>query len=218
VELWIDPGKHWEMTSDLDYVLEQCRSGNQLAWEALVRGYQARVYSLAFHYLGNSEEARDAAQEIFFRIYRNIDQCRTAEMFLPWLIKISRNLCVDLLRRKAARPQRTGLSLDEMPEFPNPDLNPEESWMVKSRHKLIHKALQQLTALNREIVILKDIHAMALEQIASLLKVPLGTVKSRSNRARLELAQKVHAMNQRASLSKASIDSTSKEPDGLPEV
>jgi RNA polymerase sigma-70 factor (ECF subfamily) len=206
------------MTFDLDYVLEQCRAGNQLAWEALVRGYQARVYSLAFHYLGNAEEARDAAQEIFLRIYRNIDQCRTAEMFLPWLIKISRNLCIDLLRRKAARPQGTGLSLDEMPEFPNPDLNPEENWMAKSRRKLVHRALQQLTALNREIVILKDIHGMAMEQIASLLKIPLGTVKSRSNRARLELAQKVLALNQQGSLAKASINSTSKEPNGLPEV
>lgn len=206
------------MTLDLDYVLKQCRAGNQLAWEALVRGYQARVYSLAYHYLGEAEEAKDAAQEIFLRIYRNIDQCREAGMFLPWLIKISRNLCIDLLRRKAARPQGTGLPLDEMPEFPNPNLNPEESWMMKSRRNLIHRALQQLTALNREIVILKDIHGMALEQIASLLKVPLGTVKSRSNRARLELAQKVLALHQQARFAKASANSTSEESHELPEI
>ncbi len=206
------------MTLDLDYVLEQCRSGNPLAWEALVRDYQARVYSLAFHYLGNAEDAKDAAQDIFLRIYRNIDQCREAGMFLPWLIKISRNLCIDLLRRKAARPQAAGLSLDEMPEFSHPDLNPEESWLRTSRRKLIHRALQQLTALNREIVILKDIHGMALEQIASLLNVPLGTVKSRSNRARLELAQKVLALLQRAPLAKTSTNSTSKESHELPEV
>jgi RNA polymerase sigma-70 factor (ECF subfamily) len=206
------------MTFDLEYILEKCRAGNQLAWESLVRGYQARVYSLAFHYLGNSEEARDAAQEIFLRIYRNINQCRTAEMFLPWLIKISRNLCVDLLRRKAARPRVAGRSLDEMPEFPNPDLNPEENWIMKSRRNLIHRALRQLTALNREIVILKDIHGMALEQIATLLKIPLGTAKSRSNRARLELAQKVLALNQLASSARPSINSASKEPNGLPEV
>jgi len=206
------------MTLDLDYLLEQCRSGNQLAWESLVRGYQGRVYSLAFHYLGNAEEAKDAAQEVFFRVYRNIDQCREAQMFLPWLIKISRNLCIDHLRRRSARPQASGLPLDEMPEFPNSDLNPEESWIANSRRKLIHTALRQLTALNREIVILKDIHGMALEQIASMLKIPLGTVKSRSNRARLELAQKVIALNQQASLVEASTNSTSKEPNELPEV
>ncbi len=217
-EVWPNPGMLWEMTLDLDYLLEQCQSGNQLAWEALVRGYQARVYSLAFHYLGNAEEAKDAAQEIFLRVYRNIDQCNEAQMFLPWLIKISRNLCIDLLRRRAARPQASCLPLDEMPEFANSGLNPEESWMAKSRRKLIHAALQQLTALNREIVILKDIHGMALEQIASMLKVPLGTVKSRSNRARLELAQKVIALHQQASMAEASTTSTSEESNELPEV
>jgi RNA polymerase sigma-70 factor (ECF subfamily) len=204
------------MTLDLDYLLKECRSGNQLAWESLVRGYQARVYSLAFHYLGNAEEAKDAAQEIFIRIYRNIDQCRKAQMFLPWLIKISQNLCIDLLRRRAARPQASSLPLDEMPEFPNSDLNPEESWMAKSRRKLIHRALQQLTALNREMVILKDIHGMALEQIASMLKIPLGTVKSRSNRARLELAQKVIALHQKESLAETSTTSTSEGSHELP--
>lgn len=206
------------MTLDLEYLLEQCRSGNQLAWEALVRGHQARVYSLAFHYLGNTEEAKDAAQEIFLRIYRNINQCRDARMFLPWMIKISRNLCIDLLRRRSARPQTSGPPLDEMPEFPNSDLNPEESWVAKSRRNLIHTALQQLTALNREIVILKDIHGMALEEIASLLKVPLGTVKSRSNRARLELAQKVIALNQQAPSAEASTKSASEESHELREV
>ncbi len=200
------------MTLDLEYLLEQCRAGNQLAWEALVRGYQARVYSLAFHYLGNGEEARDAAQEVFLRVYRNIGQCHEAGMFLPWLIKISRNLCIDLLRRKAARPTATDLSLEELPESPDPDLNPEESWMAKSRRQLIHRALRQLTTLNREIVILKEIHGMALEQIASLLKIPLGTAKSRSNRARLELAEKVLALSQQSAQPTSPIISTSQEP------
>jgi len=206
------------MTLDLDYLLRECRSGNQLAWESLVRGYQSRVYSLAFHYLGNAEDARDAAQEIFLRVYRNIDQCREAELFLPWLIKISRNLCIDLLRRRAARPQASGLPLDEGHEIANSGLNPEESWMAKSRRRVVHTALQQLTELNREIVILKDIQGMALEQIASLLKVPLGTVKSRSNRARLELAQKVIALTQPASLQEISANPTSEESNELPEV
>jgi RNA polymerase sigma-70 factor (ECF subfamily) len=206
------------MNMDLGYVLKQCRLGNQLAWEALVRGYQSRVYSIAFHYLGNAEEAKDAAQEIFLRIYQNIDQCRTTEMFLPWLIKISRNLCIDLLRRRAARPRTTGYSTDEIPEYPNQDMNPEESWMAKSRRKMIHMALQQLTALNREIVVLKDIQGMALEQIASLLKVPLGTVKSRSNRARLELAQKVIALHRQSPTGEASTSSSSEELNELPEV
>lgn len=206
------------MTLDLECLLEQCRAGNQLAWETLVRSYQARVYSLAFHYLGNTEEAKDAAQEIFLRIYRNIHQCREAGMFLPWLIKISRNCCIDLLRRRAARPQADGRPLDELPELTVSDPNPEESWIAKSRRNLIHRALRQLSALNREIVILKDIHGMNLGQIASLLKIPLGTAKSRSNRARLELSQKVLTLRKKDFLTKPSTNSTSEDPNELPEV
>jgi len=214
----VDSGKYQEMTLDLEYLLGQCRAGDQLAWEALVRKYQARIFSLAFHYLGNTEEAKDAAQDIFLRIYRNIVQCQDAGMFLPWLIKISRNHCIDLIRRKAARPQTSNLPIDEIPEIANPDLNPEEKWKAKSRRKLIHRALLQLSVLNREMVILKDIQGMKFEQIASLLNIPIGTAKSRSNRARLELSQKVLAMH-RGSVSKEYSDnSTPKEFDELPEV
>lgn len=214
----MDSGKYQEMALDLDYLLKQCRAGDQLAWEALVRGYQGRVYSLVFHYLGNAEEAKDAAQDIFLRIYRNIGQCQDADMFLPWLIKISRNHCIDLSRRKAVRPQTSKLPIEKLPEIADPDLNPEEKWKAKSRRKLIHRALQQLSALNREIVILKDIQGMKLEQIASLLKIPLGTAKSRSNRARLELSQKVLAMHREASSKRSSDNSIHREPYELPEV
>ena len=206
------------MALDLDYLLVQCREGNQLAWEALVRGHQARIYSLAFHYLGNPEEARDATQEIFLKIYRNIDKCREAGMFRPWILKISRNQCIDQLRRKAASPRTDLRSLDEMTEFRDPDPNPEESSIAKSRRRMIHRALQKMTALNKEIVILKDIHGMSLEEIASLLKIPLGTAKSRSNRARLELTQKVLAMRRQSTFSTSSVNADSEEAHELPEV
>ena len=71
---------------DLGKLLERCRDGDELAWEALVRQYQARILGLAYHYLGNREEARDLAQEVFIRIYRNIHLCKGAEMFMPWVI------------------------------------------------------------------------------------------------------------------------------------
>jgi RNA polymerase sigma-70 factor, ECF subfamily len=183
------------MIPDLDHLLTQCRAGNELAWESLVRGFQSRVYSICWHYLGNSEEARDAAQEVFLKVYRNLDHCLNAAMFLPWLIRLSRNQCIDLLRRRTARPQADDLSSEELQTHPSSEPNPEESCMAESRRNLVHRALRQLTGLNREIVILKDIQGLAIDQIASLLKVPLGTVKSRSNRARLELAEKVLALS-----------------------
>jgi RNA polymerase sigma-70 factor (ECF subfamily) len=176
---------------DLGKLLDRCRDGDELAWEALVRQYQARILGLAYHYLGNREEARDLAQEVFIRIYRNIHLCKGAEMFMPWVIRIARNLSIDHKRRKAARPIAGDIPVEEMGDLPAPGRNPEAEWMANSRKRLIFRALQELTDINREIILLKEIQGLTLEEIASLLKVPLGTVKSRANRARVELAEKV---------------------------
>jgi RNA polymerase sigma-70 factor (ECF subfamily) len=176
---------------DLGKLLDRCRDGDELAWEALVRQYQARILGLAYHYLGNREEARDLAQEVFIRIYRNIHLCKGAEMFMPWVIRIARNLSIDHKRRKAARPIAGDIPVDEMGDLPAPGRSPEAEWMANSRKRLIFRALQELTDINREIILLKEIQGLTLEEIASLLKVPLGTVKSRANRARIELAEKV---------------------------
>jgi len=162
-----------------------------LAWEALVRQYQGRILGLAYHYTGNREEARDLAQEVFIRVYRNIHLCKGAEMFMPWVIRIARNLSIDQQRRKAARPTASDVPVDEMGDLADPGRDPEAEWMANSRKRLIFRALQELTDINREIVLLKEIQGLTLEEISSLLKVPLGTVKSRANRARIELAEKV---------------------------
>jgi RNA polymerase sigma-70 factor (ECF subfamily) len=186
-----DPGPK----TDLSFILTQCKAGDALAWEALVRQFQSRVYGIAYHYLGNAEDARDLAQEIFVRIYRNIVACADAAMFLPWMIRISRNACIDHLRRKKARPHAREVALDDTAGLRAQGNTPEQQWTADSRKRLIYRALAELSGLNREIILLKDIQGMQLDEIAVLLKVPLGTVKSRSNRARIELARKVLALD-----------------------
>jgi len=180
---------------NLPLVLERCKAGDALAWEALVRQYQSRIYGLAYHYVGNPEDARDLAQEVFVRIYQNLDDCVNAEMFLPWAIRIARNACIDQLRRKSARSHGRDIGLEEIADLPDPGNTPEQQWVADARKRLVYRALDELTALNREIILLKEIQGLQLEEIASLLKVPLGTVKSRCNRARIELARKVMALS-----------------------
>lgn len=183
---------------DLDLVLARCKTADPLAWEVLVRTYQSRIYGIAYHYVGNVEDARDLAQEIFVRIYVNLGACADAGMFLPWIIRIARNACIDHLRRRSSRsPRGRDVPVEEIGELADRGNTPEQEWAANSRKRLIHRALQQLTALNREIILLKEIQGLRLEEIASLLKVPLGTIKSRSNRARIELARKLMALSGR---------------------
>jgi RNA polymerase sigma-70 factor (ECF subfamily) len=176
---------------ELSTLLERCCEGNELAWEALVRQFQARIYGIAYHYVGNAEDARDLAQEAFIRIYQNLALSPGETLFLPWIIRITRNACIDHLRRKKARPPAHDIAADEMLTLQAPGGDPDKLYAADSRKRLVHSALQEMSHLNREIILLKDIQGLGLEEIAAMINVPLGTVKSRCNRARIELARKL---------------------------
>ncbi|HYK87967.1 MAG TPA: sigma-70 family RNA polymerase sigma factor [Acidobacteriota bacterium] len=180
---------------DLSEILQSCRGGDELAWEALVTRHQARVYAIAYHYVGNAEDARDLAQEVFVRIYQNLHLCADDQMFVPWMIRIARNICVDQLRRRKARPPSQDIDAAEAGYLQAGGRNPEEQWAESSKKRMVYRAVRELTDLNREIILLKEILGLSLEEISSMLQVPLGTVKSRSNRARLELARKLVALS-----------------------
>ena len=176
---------------ELPILLERCRMGDELAWEALVRRFQARVYGIAYHYTGRIEDAQDVAQEVFVHVYRSLGCGVDAEGFLAWLVRLSRNASIDYLRRKKARPPAGDIDAREAHHLAASGPNPEEQWLANSRKRLFHRALQGLSQLSREIILLREIQGLPHADIASLLKAPLGTIKSRANRARLELAQKV---------------------------
>ena len=180
---------------DVATLLERCRSGDSLAWEALVRRYQARVYSVAVHYMRDREEARDVAQEIFIRIYQRLDSFRGDEKFVPWMLSLARNCCVDRLRRLKVRTPSISVSLDEGAEVAEPGPTAEESTHADDRQRLLYRALHRLSDKNREMILLKDIQGLKLEEIAALLVLPLGTVKSRSSRARIELAKSLRVLD-----------------------
>jgi RNA polymerase sigma-70 factor, ECF subfamily len=172
-------------------LLKRCQQGDELAWEVLVRQQQARICSIAYGYVGDQDEAQDLAQDIFVRLYKRLDSCRDAEKFTSWLISIARNACLDHLRRRKARPPRQDIPAAEMAGLRSSGPTPEENWVRSSRQRLVHRALRQLSEINREIILLKDIQGLPLEEIAGMLELPVGTVKSRSSRARVELARAI---------------------------
>ncbi len=86
------------LSLDHTQLIDRCRQGDDQAWEAIVRRYQGRVFAVAFHYLRDREEARDTAQDIFVKVYQQIGGLREGDAFLPWLLRMARNSCIDRLR------------------------------------------------------------------------------------------------------------------------
>ena len=177
-------------------LVERCRRGDGLAWEQLVRRCQGRVYGLAWHYLQSVEDARDVTQEAFVRVYRQLDAFEGGG-FMAWLLSITRNLCIDQLRRRKTRPPAEDVRADEdegaAPADTAPD--PEQAWLTDARKRTVHAALARLSRASREMILLKEIQGLRLQEIARMLGLPIGTVKSRSSRARVELARQVIAVD-----------------------
>lgn len=180
---------------DVATLLERCRQGDELAWEALVRRFQGRAFAIACHYMRNAEEARDVAQEIFVRIYERLDTFHGDEAFLPWMLRLSRNACIDALRRRKARPPAADVVIEETVQVASTAPTPEEASVARSARDLLYRAMDRMSDSDREILMLKEIQGLKVEEIATLLDIPTGTVKSRCNRARLDLAARVRRLD-----------------------
>jgi RNA polymerase sigma-70 factor, ECF subfamily len=181
--------------TELSALVEPCRSGDDRAWEAFVRGFQGRIFALSYSYVGDREEARDLAQEIFIRLYETRGQWVGGEEFLPWLFRVARNRSIDYLRRRKVRTPASTVSEDTLDDLPDHAPDPEAQAVASSRRSLLRAALGGLSAINREIVVLRDVHGLSVQQVASVLGIPVGTVKSRASRARTELSDKVLALS-----------------------
>ncbi len=181
---------------ELPALLERCKAGDALAWEAFVSRFQGRIYGIASAYTNHSEAARDLAQDIFVRLYETRRRWPDADRFMPWLVRTARNLAVDFLRRRRARTTATEVDLDAVSTLAEAGADPESLAIDRGRRSLVWRALHRLSALSRETMILREIQGLTLEEVASTLGVPVGTVKSRTSRARVELAQQVLALSQ----------------------
>ena len=175
-------------------LLRLVRKGDPLAWEAFVRQRQGRVFGLAYHYVAHAEDARDLTQEVFIRIYQSRGRVPEAAGLVGWLVRVTRNACLDFRRRRQARPPAWDIPVEELCTLTSAEPGPEEAHLETKRREQLHLALRGLSELNREMIVLKEIQGLAIEEIARLLEVPVGTVKSRSSRARLELAERLAAL------------------------
>ena len=178
-------------------LLDRCLAGEDSAWEALLRDYTRKIYNLCYRFTGRVEEAEDVTQEVFLKVFQTLKSYDAAQgSFSTWLNRVARNHLVDHYRR--TRKDRVTSSLeDELPaaeEKPSPHMEPTGQVESRERREILQLALDRLSPDLREAVILRDLHDLDYEEIALVLKVPQGTVKSRINRGRLELGRVLKRM------------------------
>jgi RNA polymerase sigma-70 factor, ECF subfamily len=169
--------------------LSRLRAGDRLAFEELVRTQQHRVYGLALRMLGNAAEAQDVAQEAFLRAHRGLAEFRGDARLSTWLYAIVSRLCLNRLAEGERRLTRDGEeALSRIADArPAPDQTLEQGELAEA----LSRAIGELPEERRIVVVLRDVEGLAYEEIAEVLELPVGTVRSRLHRARLDLKEKL---------------------------
>ena len=194
--IWDVRGAAWSNTItgilDPDYtIVERCLSGDAAAWEELVRLHTRRVYGLCYRFTGRESEAQDLTQDVFLRVFRALGSFRSNEgSFTTWLARLTRNLLIDNYRR--TRNERVTDSIEEqLPRIEGVSAPKRADSALAGREasELLQGALGKLSPELRETIILRDLQEMEYREIADVLAIPEGTVKSRLNRGRAELGR-----------------------------
>jgi RNA polymerase sigma-70 factor, ECF subfamily len=183
----------------IDHLIEKCLRGDQAAWEQIVRQYWRKVFNVAYQFVGSHEQAEDLAQEIFLKIFRSLDTFDRRANFQTWLISVSRNLCIDHYR--SVRKERQTIDRDVPAEDLAPvstTASPLAALENRDLAALLRQALQTLPQSLRTAVLLRDIQELSYLEIAERLRLPEGTVKSRINRGRKELARQILRLREEA--------------------
>jgi RNA polymerase sigma factor (sigma-70 family) len=179
----------------VEALIQRCLRGDQLAWDAIVRQYWRKVFNVAYKFVGKHDEAEDLAQDIFLKIFKSLDTFDRRANFQTWLISISRNLCIDHYRsvRKERETIDRGLDPNELTPV-SKDPGPVAALEQRDRVVLLRQAMAALPDTLRTAVLMRDIHELSYQEIADALRLPEGTVKSRINRGRTELARQVRKL------------------------
>jgi RNA polymerase sigma-70 factor (ECF subfamily) len=181
----------------IDALIERCLAGDQQAWEAIVQQHRRRVFNVAYKFVGKHDEAEDLTQDIFLKLFKSLDTFDRRANFQTWLISVSRNLCIDHYRRVRKERETVDRDVDAGELTPaSGDLSPFVVLERSDRRELLRRGLDGLAPTLRSAVMLRDIHELSYQEIADRLGVPEGTVKSRINRGRLELARQIRKVQE----------------------
>jgi len=183
---------------EIDPLIERCLKGDQSAWEEIVSLYFRRVFNIAYKFVGRHDEAEDLTQDIFLRLFKSLKTFDRRANFSTWLISVSRNLCIDHYRGMRREHEVVTHDVDVVVLAP-PSAVDSPYTMLERRDRvaLLRAALDKPAPSLRTAVILRDIQELSYQEIAERLGVPEGTVKSRINRGRTELARQIARLRER---------------------
>jgi RNA polymerase sigma-70 factor (ECF subfamily) len=182
----------------IDAIIERCLQGDQAAWDEIVRLYWRRVFNVAYKFVGRHDLAEDLTQDIFLKLYRSLNTFDRRANFQTWLISVSRNLCIDHYRSVRKERETMNRDVDASELTPaSSDKNPQALLEQRDRVTMLRTALDRLPPTLRTAVLMRDIQELAYTEIAEKLGVPEGTVKSRINRGRTELARQIQQLRER---------------------
>jgi len=178
-------------------IIKRCRAGDGAAWEEIVSTYSRRIYNLAYRFTSRADTAEDLTQEVFIRVYRSLAQYDAKQGDLQnWLMRLARNLIIDDYRRRQRQPQDT--HADDLEDHTyHLHTTTDSVQREMERRELgvqVQAGIDKLPPDLRTCVILRDIEELSYQEIVDLLHIPEGTVKSRINRGRIELAKTLRRM------------------------
>ena len=183
-----------------DALIRRAAQKDEQAFEQLMLLHQKAVYNICYRMAGNAEDALDLSQEVFLKLWRTLEQYQFDAAFSTWLYRMTQNACIDFLRRQK-RQQHASLTVsdDEAAgkelSVPDPAPLPEDRVIFNEKQEAIRTAMNALPPDFREILELRVVRNLPYEQIAQIMELPVGTVKSRLARARLQLKKRLEAGN-----------------------
>ncbi len=174
-------------------LVSRCQRGDDGAWSDLVGKYGRKIYGIAWHFTYDRAEAEELTQDCFLKLWENLDRYEPSEAsLLAWIAALSRNLCIDQYRKRRREKGFRFLSDDAVSAVLPAADDPQADAMRRERVRFLLEALTELPDELAEVVMLRDLDGLDYGEIGDFLKLPDGTVKSRLNRARIELAKTIH--------------------------
>jgi RNA polymerase sigma-70 factor (ECF subfamily) len=178
------------VSDDDNRLITECREGNSAAFGELVSRYQDRLYNTVLRLVVNGEDARDVVQEAFLHAYQSLHSFKGDSLFFTWLYRIAINTAISMKRKQKPmlRIQAIGDEKNAIDPLDSSEINrPDHAIQLAEEERRVHDALSKLSAEHRAVLVMKDMDGIKYEEMAETLGVPVGTIRSRLHRARLEL-------------------------------